>query len=227
MKKCRQRFLEMKEGFLDAKSETMKDAFSLANKVVIGTIYLFACCLSTIFMTYNLAPVTYIFYAIASVALVAFGHSRKLFNKVMPLSTELLLHFFGKYGRVVTEQDWKYIKKQNYKLYREVNSKESCGYCYFYSWAVALLLRDAKLMYCSIEGEGGKDTAHAVILKNNCVYCTNARRHFSLEEYKDYLNVKIYKIFSEKEFVSETFFDDIREDFVKWCAENNVYCDPQ
>ena len=28
-------------------------------------------------------------------------------------------------------------------------------------------------------------------------------------------------------FTPETFFDDIREDFVKWCAENNVYCDPQ
>ena len=178
-------------------------------------------------MAYNLAPVTYIVYTIATLVLGLFAFNIKLFFKVIPLSVELALHFFGKYGRVVTKQDWKSIKKQDHKLYREANSEESCGYCYFYSRAVALYLKGAKLMYCSIEGEDGEDSGHAVILKNNCVYCTNARRHFFLEEYKDEMKVKIYKIFSEEEFVSETFFEDIREDFVKWCKENNVYCKPQ
>lgn len=228
MKKFRQRFLEMKEGFLDAKSETMQDAFVFANKILIGTFYLLTCYSGMIFIAYDLEIVTYIVYLIATLALVAFVLSKKLFYKVMPLSIELLLHFFGKYGRVVTKQDWKHIKKEDYKLYKEANSKkESMGYCYFYSRAIALYLKDAQLMYCSIDGENGENSAHAVILKNNCVYCTNARTHFELEEYKAYLKVKIYKIFSAKEFMSETFFDDIREDFVKWCAENNVYCDPQ
>lgn len=228
MKKFRQRFFEMKEGFLDAKSETMEEAFVFTNKVVISTIYLFTCFSSMIFMAYDLAPVTYMVYVIATVTLAVFALSSKLFYKVMPLSIELSLHFFGKYGRVVTKQDWEHIKKQDYKLYKEVNSEEeSGGYCYYYSRAIALHLKDAELMYCSIEGEDGEDSAHAVILKNNCVYCTNARRHFDLEEYKNEFGVKLYKIFSEKEFVSITFFDDIREDFTKWCAENEVYCEPQ
>ena len=227
MKKFRQRFLEMKEGFLDAKTETSQQAFVFANKVVISTIYLVVCFTSMIFIAFDLAIVTYIVIAIAILALAAFNFNNKLFDKVMPLSIEVLFYFFGKYGRVVTIEDWKRIKKQDYRLYRRAQSKKSLGCCYFFSRAIALHLKDAELMYCSIEGEDGEDTAHAVIVKNNCVYCTNARVHFDLEEYKEYLKVKVYKIFSEKEYVSITFFDDIREDFMKWCAENNVYCDPQ
>ena len=38
---------------------------------------------------------------------------------------------------------------------------------------------------------------------------------------------EVYKIFSEEEFRSEDFFDSIREGFVQWCEDRNVYCDPQ
>jgi len=226
MKKFRQRFLEMKEGFLDAKTETSQQAFIFTNKVLISTIYLVVCFSSMIFIAFDLAIITYIVIAIAILALAAFTFSNKLFDKVMPLSGEVLVHLFGKYGRVVTKEDWENIKKQDYKLYRVLQCKKSLGSCYYYSREIALYLKAAELMYCIIDGEDGP-TAHAVIVKNNCVYCTNGRIHFDLEEYKQYLNVKVYKIFSEKEYRSETFFDDIRDDFMKWCSEHNAYCDPQ
>ena len=226
MKKFRQRFLKMKEGFLDAKTETSQQAFTFANKVLISIIYLVVCFSSMIFIAFDLAIITYVVITIAVLVLAAFTFSNKLFNKTMPLSSELLMYFFGKYGRVVTKEDWKNIKKQDYKLYRVLRCNKSLGSCYYYSREIALYLKDAKLMYCIIDGEDGP-TAHAVIVKNNCVYCTNGRAHFDLEEYKQYLNVKVYKMFSEKEYRSETFFDDIRDNFMEWCSRHNAYCDPQ
>ena len=133
MKKNRQRFLEMKEGFLDAKTETSQQAFVFANKVVISTIYLVVCFTSMIFIAFDLAIVTYIVIAIAILALAAFNFNNKLFDKVMPISIEVLFYFFGKYGRVVTLEDWKRIKKQDYRLYRRAQSKKSLGCCYFFS----------------------------------------------------------------------------------------------
>ena len=131
------------------------------------------------------------------------------------------------YGRVVTKKDWKNIKKysdkEGYKILRTSKSK---GYCYFYSRIIALYLKDAYLMYCSIESED-HFTAHAVVLKDNCVYDTNYRTHCDYDEYIKKEKATIYKIFSADEYRKKTFFDDIREDFKKWCAERDVYCDPE
>lgn len=227
MKKFRQRILEMKEGFLDAKSEKSYHAFIFANLLVIGIVTLAICYASMIFVAFDLDYLFYIVSATAFLGNLFFSLNSKAFSMVMPFSAKLLLHFFGRYGRVVTKKDWAKIKKECPKGYREIWSKKSRGHCYYYSWGIALFLKDAELMYCSIKDNDGGDTAHAVIVKNNCVYCTNARQHFDLEEYKEMLGVNVYKMFSEEEYRTKEFFNNIRADFVQWCAERNVYCDPQ
>lgn len=149
-----------------------------------------------------------------------------LIKKFLELKVEYW-DYPGRYGKVVTRKDWVYIKKNNLEFYRKILSSDSIGYCYYYSRELALLLKDAKIMYCSIEVEDGEKTGHAVILKNDCVYSTNTREHYCLNVYKKMRGFEIFKIFSEEEYRKEDFFDNIREDFVKWCAERNVYCDPQ
>lgn len=227
MKKFRQRILEMKEGFLDGKSASIRSALILTNAIVIGLITQIIIVIEYIYTS----DLGYIFYIIATITLlcfVLFSFNFKTFSMILPFSSKIMYYFFCRYGRVVTKKDWRKIKKQCPKvLYKRFFSKKSCGKCYFYSRLVAVYLEEAELMYCSIKLDDGSKTAHAVIVKNNCVYDTNARQHFDLEEYKKDFEVEVYKIFSKKEYLSTTFFDDIREDFVKWCAEKNVYCDPQ
>lgn len=149
----------------------------------------------------------------------------KLFKVTGKLSYKLLFYLFGRYGKVVSKEDWKNIKKCHKEFYKEAVSKKSCGFCYYFSWTIALHLKDAKLLYCSQRqdvGHGG----HAVIVKNNCVYDTNNRRHYDYKEYLELFDIVVYKIFKEEEYRKESFFDDIRPGFVEWCKENNVYCDP-
>lgn len=151
----------------------------------------------------------------------------RLFKVTGRLSYKLLFKLFGRYGKVVSKKDWKNIKKYWPKeAYKEAISKKSCGYCYFYSWAIAQCLKDAKLMYCS-QMIKGRASAHAVIVKDNCVYDTNVRRHFDYNEYIELYDIVIYKMFSEEEYRMKHFFDNIRPEFVEWCANNNVYCKPQ
>lgn len=226
MKKFRQRILEMKEGFLDAKLEKINEVFLVVNQITISFIAWLICCISTIFIAVNLDYIFYVVTVISFLGFLIFSINHRAFSLVMPLSAKILL-YFGRYGRVVTKKDWARIKKECPKGYKEIWSKNSMGHCYFYSWFIALFLKNAELMYCSIIAEDGTDTAHAVIVKNNCVYDTNGRQHFDLEEYKKMFGVKVYKMFCEKEYRTNQFFENIREDFVKWCAENKIYCDPQ
>jgi len=227
MKKFRQRLFELKEGFLDAKIEGVCTVICCANVILIFLIYLVINWSSTIFFAFNLEVMPYIILAITTFIYAIFVFNPKAFELVIPVSTKIVSRLFGRYGRVITKKDWDNIKKKHPLLYKEAFSKVSYGHCYFYSWAIATHLEDAKLMYCSIKDKDGNPTAHAVIVKNNCVYCTNARQHHDLEEYKEILGVNVYKMFSEKEYRTMQFFDNIRDDFVKWCAERNVYCDPQ
>lgn len=227
MEKIRQRILEIKEGFLDAKSDKAFEAFIIANIIYITVIYMLVCFGSMIFMAFNLTYISYIISTVALLALVFFMFSKKAFGITIPYSARILLHFFGRYGRVVTKKDWKNIKKNCPEGYKEIWSKKAIGHCYYYSWGIALFLENAELMYCSIKRRDGTETGHAVIVKNNCGYCTNSRQHYDLEEYKKMHGVNVYKMFSEKEYRTKTFFDDIREDFSNWCAERNVYCNPQ
>ena len=92
---------------------------------------------------------------------------------------------------------------------------------------LALFLEDAKIMFCSVAGKEHPQTAHAVIVKNNCIYDTNKRRHYDFDEYIEMHKAEVYQIFEKEVYSKKSFFDDIREDFKNWCAERNVYCDPQ
>lgn len=112
------------------------------------------------------------------------------------------------------------------KFYRFLVTKKSRGKCYYCSWFIALFLKDAKLMYCSQKCPKGL-SGHSVIVKDNCVYDTNGRRHWDYDEYIKFYDVNVYKMFSESEYRKESFFDDIRDGFVEWCAERNVYCNPE
>lgn len=228
MKKFRQTFLELQKGTLEVEDRTLEQALFFANMMIIGIIYLTVCFIAMIFMAFDLNIVCYTITAIAMLMLVILFFNDKLFWKFGPLSCELIIYFFGRYGKVMTKEDWKRIKKKCHKLYRDLWwSKRYAGHCYWYSWCVALFLKDAELMYCSIDKGNGERTGHSVIVKNNCVYDTNERRHFDLETYKTNLGVIIYKTFSEKEYRKKTFFQDIKEDFMKWCEEHNSYCNPE
>lgn len=228
MKKIRQYFFKVKEGFLDAKNETTQPAIALAYIVFICVIYLILSLFPTILEeVFNLTLYAYIILAILTIAFFIFVIYPKAIKWASRFSTVLLFKLFGKYGRVVTKEDWKNIKKANPKLYKELCTNKSRGGCYFYSWTTALFLKDAELMYGSFKCSDGSLSGHAVIVKNNCVYDTNHRLHYDIEEYMQLLDFDVYKMFSEKEYRTKDFFDNIRDSFVQWCAERNVYCDPQ
>lgn len=228
MKKIRETFHEMEKGLLEVSQETWLQAIFFTNKIVIILIYLTVGFSSLFFMIFDLTIVSYIITAIATIILAVLTFNSKLFWKFGPFSAELLVRFYGRYGKVVTKEDWRKIKKKCLRLYIDIWwSRNYYGHCYFYSWCVAMLLKDAEIMFCSIDKGNGARTGHAVIVKNNCVFCTNSRQHFELEEYKKMRKVITYKMFSKEEYSSKTFFDDNREDFKKWCAEHDTYCDPE
>ena len=133
----------------------------------------------------------------------------------------------GRYGKVVPKEDWANIKNSNIEFYRELLGQDSIGYCYYYSRELALFLKDVKIIYCCIELDNGEKTGHAMILRDDCVYNTSSKQHYYLEAYEKMRGFEVYRIFSEEEYRREEFFDNIREGFIKWCEERNVYCDPQ
>lgn len=229
LKKIRQYFLEVKEGFLDAKAETSLPAIELTYWSFVYTIYLILSLFTAILdEVFNLKLYAFIIIAILSIALFIFSFYHKASFWASRFSTTLLFKLFGRYGRVVTKEDWKMIKKKCPKVYKELFSKKSNRHCYYYSWRVALFLKDAQLMYGSFRGDNyGSLSGHAVVVKNNCVYDTNYRLHFDIDEYKQFTDFTVYKMFSEKEYHTKDFFDNIREGFQQWCVEHNAYCNPQ
>lgn len=227
MSKLRLAFKEIKEGLLSWETERMIVGFLIANNLLILLFYVIANVILVIIP--NIIGLS----TFASVMCVMLGAIfwmfllwNKAYNMVMRLTIKILIRLLGKYGYVIRKKDWKHIKKCSRKIYRELLSKKCLGYCYIYSWFVAINLEDTKLMYCSIESSNGV-TAHSVVLKNNSIYDTNQRRHYNYETYMKVFGVKIYKIFEEHEFNRETFFEDTYKDFENWCKQNNVYCDPQ
>lgn len=166
MKKFRQRFLEIKEGFLDGKIEGQSIAIMYANILVIAIIYLAVCCSSMIFIAFGLESVTYTIIIIAIIALAIFLFVPRAFFMVFPLTIKIVLHLFGRYGRVVTKQDWKNIKQKCPKGYRAIWSKKSHGHCYYYSWGIALFLEDAQLMYCSTTRKDGALSKTRTVILN-------------------------------------------------------------
>lgn len=226
MKKFRKYLLELKEGWLSAKIESYAYVSMLASFMIISIIFTILMELAFLMLIRKMFIISFIFAVIAIFELFFFHTNKRMYGLITRFSTKVLWHFFGRYGRVVTKEDWKNIKRFCPEIYNLVWSKKSLGQCYMISACIAVFIDDATLMYCSIQGKNGP-TGHAVIVKNNCVYDTNQRQHYDLEEYKKIFEVDVYKTFSKDEYRDEKFFDNIRDGFVQWCAERNVYCNPQ
>lgn len=226
MKKIRKDLKEMKEGFLSAKLKEQFPAYMFANFIFITIVFTILYSISAI--VYSISENVGIgMIAISIIFLFVFEFWDRAFSKTIPISAKIFEHFFARYGRVVTKDDWKRIKKQNKEAYKFIWDKKHIGHCYFVSRVLATWIEDAKVMYCSIATKNDGQTAHAVIVKNNCVYDTNNRKHYDYDEYIERFKVEVYKIFGKEAYYKESFFDDVRQGFVDWCAERNVYCDPQ
>ena len=224
-KKLRQRITEHKNDFFEAKAETEVRVVNWFNFYLITAIELLFAIVGLILTVCNL-PIIAIVLLILTFIWYLFMINTKMFRMTGKLSYRLLFYLFGRYGKVVSKKDWKNIKKHCKKFYKEAFSKKSLGHCYYYSWGIAEFLQDAQLMYCSIMLKDGP-SMHSVIVKNNCVYDTNQKRHFNYDEYIELYEAKVYKMFSREEYCKKSFFEDIRKDLVEWCTKNNVYCDPQ
>lgn len=225
MKKIRKQFKELKEGFLTAKIERQVPAYMLANTIFILFVFHIIYTISAII--YNFFQVVGICMLIISIILVfVFMFWNRAFYKTMPISAKIFDYFFARYGLVVRKNDWKRLKKENKGAYKYIWAKKNIGHCYAVACVLASWIEDAKVMYCSIAYKDGQ-TAHAVVVKNNCIYDTNIRRHFDFDEYIKMNKAEVYQIFEKEVYCKKSFFDDVRQGFMNWCAERNVYCDPQ
>lgn len=127
-------------------------------------------------------------------------------------------------GNALCKVDFKLIKKQNPNLYLEITSDYCLGLCYLYAREIALLFPDAKLVYCAITDpfEQNDVFAHAFLERNGEIYDTNRRMSYKIKDYEEIFKVKIYKKWIYTEFCKDTFREEVKEDFVRWCQENNV-----
>jgi len=226
LKRIWREITDIKNDFFEATMESELRVLNMFNLLVHFMIGILIWTIGLMFYIFNIKTVAVII-GLFSIIYLIIACFTKFFKVTRHLSYKLLFKLFGRYGKVVSKKDWKNIKKQLSKeYYKAAISKKSCGYCYFYSWAIAQCLKDAKLMYCSQRTKNGR-TGHAVIVKDNCVYDTNFRKHFDYNEYRELYDIVIYKMFLEEEYAKETFFNDIRPGFVEWCSKNNAYCKPQ
>lgn len=214
----RMKLKELKEGFLDGKMESKYEAVWLANVIVTLIIYLLFLIASVIMYFTNFRVFSFIIFSLSTVDLINSFLNKEAFSATIALSTKIVFNFFGKYGRVITKSDWKQIKKYSYLRYRTMISKRRFNYLSLIAWEMALLLKDAELMYCIAETDCGA-IAHAVIVKNNCVYDPLYVLQFDYNEYVMMHDIEIYKKFSYEEYDDSEFPVKTLEDFSKWCVE--------
>ncbi len=214
----------IKEKFLTSKNENTADALILANLVLLLTIYTLFWFITLIFYQGN-KTFGVILLTILTVGFVLFSMIPSLFLLTMPITTKILFNFFGKYGYCVSKTDWKFIKKNSPEVYKFLKSRKSIGTCYLSSWLIAIHLKDAELMYLGYGDSKDSLTGHAVVVKGNIVYDTNARMHFYIHEYIEEYNAKVFKIYVAKTFKKKSFFEDIREEFTLWCSQNKIHCE--
>ncbi len=138
---------------------------------------------------------------------------------------ELIQRFVSLHGKALGKKEWKKIKQHDIGLYNDLLSDECEHCCYFYSLEIALIIKDSTLIWGAIEEpleDGHNYYAHAVILRNGYIYDSNM--HMS-EKYSDFCklyNFKTYKQWKYNEYSIKNFRDSQREEFRKWCQENNV-----
>ena len=81
----------------------------------------------------------------------------KVLSKITPLISNLTIKFvfwLSKNGSVISKNDWKDLKKNDRRLYNNLKKKKKYyGHCYYFSRALALKIKEAKLLYCSIKNQ--------------------------------------------------------------------------
>ena len=226
-----QKLYEFKNEFYNGKKRQKIIALIITNIFLIEIIYLIfsiICIILFYFCNNKLLPSCIIILVCLNIIIIIMQNI--VLSKITPLISNLTIKFvfwLSKNGSVITKNDWKDLKKNDRRLYNNFwRNKKYYGHCYYFSRALALKIKEAKLLYCSIKKDG-EDISHAVILKGDVVFDTNLRMHCNLAEYIEENEAKIYKIFSKDEYEKSSFFDDIRDDLVKYCFSNNIYCTPQ
>ena len=213
-----------KHDYYTGKLSNSSDALILANVSFLLAIYIPLFWLLAFIIKPINETLSLIVCGTLSVCVILFCRIQALFSLTLPISAKILFHLFGKYGYCVSKKDWAIIKKKSPNVYKFLNSKKSSGTCYLSSWLIALHLKGAQIMYLGYGDSKDTLTAHAVVVKGNVVYDTNARMHANIFEYLEFSNAKVFKIYDEKQYRKKSFFDDIRDEFVPWCQENNITC---
>ena len=132
-------------------------------------------------------------------------------------------------NKVISFNDWKFIKKKNKTLYKKVRSKECNHTCYFTSYTIANTLKnpDIKILWICVETFNHK-CGHSVLVKNNKIYDSNLRRTYNREKYLKSLNAEVFKEYSMDEYlndfnIQQTYFSFLDwEEFDTWCKQRNA-----
>ena len=94
---------------------------------------------------------------------------------------------------VISNKDWKTLKKISKKNYDRIRSFESQTDCYECTFYIANMLRKSKLkimwLLCD---QQNKKFGHAVLVKGNWIYDTNRRKTYSKKKYLQHTNSKIF-----------------------------------
>lgn len=129
------------------------------------------------------------------------------------------------HGKALGPKEWNKIKKKDIGLYSDLLCDECNHYCYYYTLAIAKIIKDCTLIWGGIEEpteSGHHFYAHAIILRNGYVYDSNIRQSIKLKDYTKLYKLKIYKQWEYKEYSGISFYDREALYFADWCEENNV-----
>lgn len=233
MKKFRKKIEKFVKGFRSGNQKQYCEAILLAHYWLIECIFLIITYIYffilNILKIYNLQR--YIVIAIVLMIIPIFFYFSKKISKILlgytsPIVTKIVF-FFGKNGNVISKRDWKAIKKKTPQLYNDLwKSNKSEGHCYYYSRELAMQIEESLLLYLSIKKED-EYISHAVVVKDGCVFDTNIKIHFELDEYIRLNKGVVYKMFSREEFEKDDFFENIRPKLMDYCKEHGVYCVPE
>lgn len=128
-------------------------------------------------------------------------------------------------GKALGKKEWEIIKKYDKGLYNDLLCDECEHCCYSYSLEIAKIIKDSILIWGAIEEpfeKGHNYYAHAVILRKGYIYDSNMHQSEKYEDFIKLYKFKIYKQWNYDEYSQERFRTSEREDFRKWCKENNV-----
>lgn len=195
-------------------------------------IYFFS--LIRIFQTGKITIFDLILSITSVVVLVIFIYRRPkiklddfIIKKYQDNSKKLVIFFFKLFtvytNKVIPIKIWGKIKSESPKLYMDLTSESCEGFCYYYSLTLGLILKDVDLIWGGYyDSKTHQYHAHAFIVKDEYVYDSNHRLSYKFDDYVTAKNLKIYKRWSYSEYSIKNFRSTVRQDFRKWCEENDV-----